>query len=303
MAIQLESQFRDLFNTTALPLLDMIMLDEYNMKADLRPKLFNMQSADREIVQNTELDSLRTFQQVNPGEVAPSDSFAQSYNKTYRMLTYKKMIAITKDMVRDEKWGLINKMVRSIGRSAKETQMVNAFNVYNNAFSTSFPCSDGAALISASHPSPIGNQSNTLAAQSDLSYTSLQEAERIFVNTKDQVGKQIDIMPAILVVAPYNMHTAKETVGSPFAPGTANNNISSVMQYEIAVSPYITDTDAWFLQSAPSDHGLRIFERQPLETESDFDKKAHVLYYVGDYREAAGADIWRGIVGSDGSAA
>jgi hypothetical protein len=48
---------------------------------------------------------------------------------------------------------------------------------------------------------------------------------------------------------------------------------------------------------------MRIFERQPLETESDFDKKAHVLYYIGDYREAVGADQWRGIVGSDGSAA
>jgi phage major head subunit gpT-like protein len=219
------------------------------------------------------------------------------------MLTYKKMIAITKDMVRDEKWGLINKMVRSIGRSAKETQMQNAFSVYNNAFSSSFPGSDAVALISASHPSPVGNQSNTLATQADLSYSALQEAEQVFVKTKDQVGKQLDIMPAILVVAPFNMHTAKETVGSPFAPGTANNNISSVMQYELAVSPYLTDADAWFLQSVPSDHGMRIFERQPLETESDFDKKAHVLYYIGDYREAVGADQWRGIVGSDGSAA
>jgi hypothetical protein len=300
--IHLETQFKDLFNTTALPLLDLIMLDEYNSKPDLRPQLFNMESADREIVQNTEIDSLGRFQQVSAGEVAPLDNFAQSYNKTYRMLTYKKMIAITKEMVRDEKWSLINKMVKSIGRSARETQQANAFSVFNNAFSSSFPCSDGVALISASHPSQVGNQSNTLAAQSDLSYTALQEAERVFVNTLDQVGKHLDILPKKLLVNPFNMHTAKETVGSPFAPGSANNNINSVMQYEVAVSPYLTDLDAWFLLAAPEDHGLRIYDRQPLETESDFDKKAHVLYYVGDYREAVGADLWRGIVGSDGSA-
>ncbi len=53
----------------------------------------------------------------------------------------------------------------------------------------------------------------------------------------------------------------------------------------------------------PRDHGLRVITRQGLETESEMDKKAGVLYYVADYREAVGADQWRGIVGSDGSAA
>lgn len=301
--IILESNFKDLFNTTALPVLDIVMVDEYNQKPDLRPSLFNMEKADREIAQNTELDSLGQFSATSEAEVAPLDNFAQSYNKTYRMIQYKKMIAIPKQFIRDEKWGLINKMVRSIGRSAKETQLVNAFGIYNGAFSSSLtPGSDGVALISASHPSQIGNQSNTLAAQSDLTITSLQEAERIFVNFQDQVGKRLDIMPAKLVVAPFNMHNAKELVGSPFLPGSANNNINSVQNYDVAVSPYLTDTDAWFLQSAPADHGMRVYERQALETDSQMDKKAGVLYYVADYREAVGADQWRGIVGSDGSA-
>lgn len=303
MGIHLESQFKDLFNTTALPVLDLVMLDEYNQKADLRPRLFNMEKADREIAQNTEIDSLGRFSATSEAEIAPLDNFGQSYNKTYRMITYKKMIAIPKQFIRDEKWSLINKMVRSIGRSAKETQMVNAFNVYNGAFSSSLtPGSDGVALISASHPSQVGLQSNTLVAQADLAEASLKEAERVFVGFQDQVGKRLDIMPQLLVVNQFNMHTAKELVGSPFEPGTSNNNINSMPNYELAISPYLTDADAWFLQSAPSDHGLRIWERQALETDSDMDKKAGVLYYVADYREAVGADIWRGIVGSDGSA-
>jgi hypothetical protein len=300
--ILVENNFKDLFNTTALPLLDKVMLDEYNELEDPRSKLFNMESADREIIQHTEIDSLGLFQNVREAEVAPLDSFTQSFNKTYRMLKYAKMIAITKEMVRDEKWGLIGKMVKGIGRSAKEAQMVNAFNVYNNAFSASFPASDGVALISASHPSQIGNQSNTLAAQSDLAESSLKEAERIFLLTQDQVGKRINIMPKVLLVAPFNMHTAQELVLSPFQFGTANNNINSIGRYEVVVAPWLTDTDAWFLQSDPMDHGIRHYARQPLETDSEMDKKAMVLYYVADYREAVGADRWRGIVGSDGSA-
>ena len=302
--INLETNFRDLFNSTALPLLDKIMMDEYEMIEDPRSALFNMESADREIVQNTSLASLGRFQSVSAAEVAPLDEISQSYNKTFRMIKYAKMIAISKEMIRDEKWGLINKSVQSIGRAARETQLVNAFNVFNGAFSSSLtPSFDAVALISASHPSLVGNQSNTLAAQSDLSDTSLKEAERVFRKTQDERGKRLNILPKVLLVAPDNSHTARELTLSPFLPGTANNNINSIGKYQVIDSPYLTDTDAWFLLSEPRYHGLRVITRQGLETESEMDKKAGVLYYVADYREAVGADQWRGVVGSDGSAA
>lgn len=303
MSIQLENNFKDLFNSSALPLLDKIMMDEYEQIEDPRSMLFNMESADREIVQNTSLASLGRFQNVSAAEVAPLDEISQSYNKTYRLLKYAKMIAISKEMVRDEKWGLIKKSVESIGRAARETQMVNAFNVFNGAFSSSLtPAFDGVALISASHPSLIGNQSNTLAAQSDLSDTSLKEAERVFRKVQDERGKRLNILPKVLLVAPDNMHLARELTLSPFLPGTANNNINSIGKFSVIDSPYLTDADAWFLLASPKDHGLRVITRQGLETEADMDKKAGVLYYVADYREAVGADQWRGIVGSDGSA-
>lgn len=302
--INLEINFKDLFNSSALPLLDKIMMDEYEMLEDPRSALFNMESADREIVQNTSLASLGRFQSVQAAEVAPLDEISQSYNKTFRMIKYAKMIAISKEMIRDEKWGLINKSVQSIGRAAKETQMVNAFNVFNGAFSSSLtPAFDGVALISASHPSLVGNQSNTLAAQSDLSDTSLKEAERVFRKVQDERGKRLNILPKVLLVAPDNSHTARELTLSPFLPGTANNNINSIGKYQVIDSPYLTDADAWFLLAEPRDHGLRVITRQGLETESEMDKKAGVLYYVADYREAVGADQWRGIIGSDGSAA
>ena len=302
--INLEINFKDLFNSSALPLLDKIMMDEFEMLEDPRSALFNMESADREIVQNTSLASLGRFQSVQAAEVAPLDEISQSYNKTFRMIKYAKMIAISKEMIREEKWGLINKSVQSIGRAAKETQMVNAFNVFNGAFSSSLtPAFDGVALISASHPSLVGNQSNTLAAQSDLSDTSLKEAERVFRKVQDERGKRLNILPKVLLVAPDNSHTARELTLSPFLPGTANNNINSIGKYQTIDSPYLTDADAWFLLAEPRDHGLRVITRQGLETESEMDKKAGVLYYVADYREAVGADQWRGIIGSDGSAA
>ena len=299
--IHLEAQFQDLFSTTSLPVLDLLMLDELGLIADPLPQLFNMESADREIVQNTKIDSLGIFESASEAEVAPLDAFQQSFDKTYTVVTYKKRIAISKEMIRDSRFGLIEKMIRSIGRSAQETRMVKAASVFNNAFTTE-TAHDGVAIISASHPSQIGNQSNTLAAQSDLTATSLKEAETIFRNTQDSQGKRLNIMPAVLLVEPNNMHNARELTMSPFLPGTGNNNINSIGRHVVVDLPHLTDTDGWFLMAQPRDHGLRFITRQPLETESELDRKAGVLHYVGDMRFIQGADEWRGIVGSDGSA-
>lgn len=298
-----EINFKDLFNTTALPVLNILMMDKFSELPDMRAKVFNVESADREISQVSALNSLGDFQQLNDAEQSPLDEASQSYNKTYRMLKYSKSIAITKEMIRDEKLSLVQKAVASLARSAHNTQQKLAFNILNGAFSSSLtPAYDGVALISASHTSPIGNQSNTLAAQSDLATTSLKEAETVFRKTKDQRGKQLDLRPSMLVVAPDNAHNARELVMSPFLPGSANNNINSLGKFDVIDSPFLTDVDGWFLVAAPQDHGMRVFVRQPLETESDMDKRAGVLYYIADYREAYGADEWRGIVGSDGSA-
>ena len=206
-------------------------------------------------------------------------------------------------MIRDEKWGLVEKAIRSMGRSAHETQQILAFALYNGAFSAaSTPSFDSVAWISASHPSLDGNQSNTLAAQSDLSATSLKEAETVFRQQKDERGKRINIRPSTLLVPVQLSHDALELTKSGFLPGTANNNINSIGQHAVIDSPYLTDTDAWFLQATPSDHGARVYTRQAMETELEMDKKARTAYYISDFREAYGVDDYRGIVGSDGSA-
>lgn len=302
--VHLRSNFKDLFTSAALPVLDMLRMDEYMQHQDLRPALLNMESTDRDIAQNASLASLGRFQQTSDNEVAPLDEISQSYNKTFKILDYTKMIAITKQMIRDEKWGLIEKAIKSIGRSAHETQQVLMFNLFNGAFSAASTAAfDGKAWIASDHPSLDGDQSNTLAAQSDLSATSLKEAETVFRKMKDERGKRLNILPKTLLVPSDISHTARELVESPFLPGTANNNLNSIGKYQVIDSPYLTDTDAWFLVAAPQDHGARAYIRQEMETELDVDVKARTAYYVADFREAYGVDEWRGIVGSDGSAA
>lgn len=301
--LNLEQNFRNYFGTAALPALDQIFFDEYDQAEDVRSKLFQIESTDRELVQTTEMTSLGLFTATAEGEIANQDSFNQGYSKNFSVNKYAKRIGISEEMMDDDRWSLCAKMVKSLARSAKETKNLLAMNILNNAFSAE-KSADGVAIISASHPSEVGNQSNTLASAADLAVASLKEAETVFRNMKDSRGKRLLIKPKYLLVSESDRHAAIEIVQSPYKSGSADNNINSIGAdggLTVISSPYLTDTDAWFLLSDPMEHGLKIFERQALSTKTHADDSAGVLYYIAKFREALGCDKWRGIVGTAGN--
>jgi hypothetical protein len=303
--LNLEQNFTKIFGTAALPALNALFFDEYEQSEDPRSMLFNMETTDRELVQKLEVSSLGLMGVTAEGEQAPKDAFNQSFSKNYSIIKYAKAIGISDEMISDDQWSMISDMVKSGARSAKETELVTAFNIFNNAFTTE-TASDGVAIISASHPSQIGNQSNTLSAAADLSYSSLAEAEQVFRQFRDDRGKHLLIKPRILLVSESDRQNALEIVQSPYKANTANNNINALGAdggLTVISSPYLTDSDAWFLLSEPSlaGHGLRIIDREKLMTKTHEDVLAGVLYYKFQYRQAVGCDKWRGIVGTAGA--
>lgn len=300
--LNLEQNFKNYFGVSALPALDEIFFDHYEQAEDPRSRLFNMESTDREIMQKASVTSLGLLQQVPESAQAPKDSFNQSFNKTYTISKYAKAIGISDEMIQDDRYDMISKMVKSLARSSRETQLVVAMNIFNNAFGSEQSW-DGVSILSASHPTEVGNQSNLISA-SDLTYSSLATAEQLFRKFQDNRGKQLLLRPRILLVSENDRQNALEIVQSPYKAGTANNNVNALGAdggLTVVSSPYLTDTNAWFLLSDPMDHGLRIIDRQPLNTKMEEDVLAGTLYYKAQYRQAVGCDEWRGIVGSAGS--
>ncbi len=301
MALNLEQNFRNFFGVSALPALDEIFFDHYEQAEDPRSKLFNMESTDREIMQKAGVTSLGLLNVVSEAAQAPKDSFNQSYSKTYTISKYAKAIGISDEMIQDDRFDMISKMVKSLARSSRETQQFVAMNIFNNAFGSEQSW-DGVSIFSASHPTEVGNQSN-LQTPADLSYSTLAVAEQAFRQFQDGRGKQLLIKPKILLVSESDRQNALEIVQSPYKAGTANNNINALGAdggLIVISSPYLTDSDAWFLLSDPMDHGLRIIDRQSLTTKMEEDVLAGVLYYKAQYRQAVGCDEWRGLVGNAG---
>jgi len=303
MSLNLEQNFRALFGVDALPALDELFFDEYQQAEDPRSKLFQMLSTDRELVQTQEVDSLGVFSATSEGEIAPSDSFNQGYSKNFSLIKYAKKIGISDEMMEDDRWGLISKMARSLGRSSKETEILLAMNVFNNGFGSE-KSADGKAIFASDHPSQVGNQSNILSVAADLSYSSAAEMEKIFREMKDSRGKRLLIKPKVVLVSESERHNALEIFQSPYKAGTANNNINALGAdggLTVISSPYLTDADAFFMLSDASDHGLKIFDRRGLSTKTHEDVAAGVLYYVASFRQVVGCDKWRGLAASAGA--
>ncbi len=298
MSITIESKLSQLFGAACAPVLKAMAMDAIEQQPDTRSKLFDIGSMDREIDQWTKVASFGTMNVTGEGEVASKDTATQLGLKTFTAVKYAKAIGITDEMIQDQRFDLVNKMVRSLGKSAYETQMAAAFNIFNNAYTTETGF-DGAPILTSSHSTLAGMQSNVSASAADISLAGLKEGENYFRSVLDERGKHLIIEPKVVLVPNGFLHDALELINTPFKPGSANNDINSLQSYEIVSSPYLTDDDAWFMLSSPGSeaNGLKIKNRSALETKMHEDTLAGVLYYKAQYRQAIGCDEWRGIWG------
>lgn len=312
----LRSNYTDLFGPTMLPVLEEIFRSNLLQHPSRREQLFKIVSTDRDIWQSSELHDMPLLQQLSEGQDYSFEAPPQGAHKTMTPAKYGLGFSISEEAVDDGKFSFIADAVAKLAKSAKESQEIQSMNVFNNGFS-SVTTADGVALFSSSHTLPSGGTiRNQLSSASDLSSTSLEQMlidfETQFVGDS---GIIYNIVPKYLVVPPALKRLAKELVQSELRPETATNsttgitnvnNMNSIREDNLQVisSPHLTDTDAWFLQAAPEDTGLRVISRKPIETKAagaDVGFANDSVLYKCRYRESVGAIHPYGVFGTPGA--
>ena len=185
------------------------------------------------------------------------------------------------------------------------TKEIKAANVLNNAQAGAFTGGDGVTLLSASHPTTGGVQSNVLATAADLSETSLESVLIQISDMKDDRGLRIAAQGTQLVIPTAYQFVAERLLESNLRTGTADNDINAVKSGGYLPKGYhvmrrLSDADAWFIQTDVPD-GLKMFQRSPMKKgmEGDFET-GNVRYKVRE-RYSFGFTDWRGIFGSEGA--
>jgi len=193
---------------------------------------------------------------------------------------------------------------KSLGFSMRQTKENVGANVYNRATNSSYTGGDGQVLLSASHPTAAGNQSNILSPAADLSEKSLEDLCIQISKAKNHDGLRISLMAESLHIPSDLYFEAERLLGSTHQVYTADNtvnviNMTGKFPKGIKMNHYFTDADQFFLRTNCPD-GMKHYQRHQidLEQDNDFDTK-NLKASSYDYYSFGWSD-WRGVYGSPG---
>jgi phage major head subunit gpT-like protein len=171
------------------------------------------------------------------------------FSYAIRNKTWESSLAIERTAIEDDKYGQIKLRVQSLAREARRHIDELVFTLVKNGFTTK--CYDNQYFFDTDHVSgESGAQSNK--GTSSLSGASLQEAITTMMKFKDDRGKFLGVVPDLLIVPPDLQWTAMELLESTYWPEEgafnekhANNVLKGKL--DLIVSPYLTDTNDWFV--------------------------------------------------------
>lgn len=281
--------------------------------------IFHVETSKMAYEDEVEFAGLPPLVEKPEGEAISYSDAIQGGMKRYLHLTYGLGVRCSFELYEDDQYNVINQVPKALARSAHFVKEQQAFNVFNLGFS-SVTTTDGISLFNTSHPllggpaatsvapgianiiaSP-GTYPNRPVVDVDLSFTGIQLMVNFFERLPDSQGLPITIKPRTVVIPPELKWIAREILGSPHKPYTADNEINAVLAEDLQyfVCHYLTSQSAWFCIADKMAHRLKYFVRHELDEDfaDDFDTRS--IKQVSFMRLSVGATVWEGTFGSNG---
>lgn len=282
-------------------------------------KIFHVENSSMAF--EDEIEFAGTGAMAEKPEAAPIeyDDLIQGGTKRYVHLSYGQGSRASWELIEDDQYGIIKQTPKAHARSAMFAREQTSMNVLNLGFSTILTA-DGVSLFNTEHPmlggaaatnigpgvsgviSAAGTFPNRPSPDADLSFTALQQMVFQFERLIDSQGIPVRLKPRTVIIPPELKFVAREILGSPGKPYTADNELNSLIGEDLTffVSHYTTSTSAWFVLCDKDSHQLKFFERHPIDTDYDDDFDTRSTKMITYQRFSAGATSWFGTWGSDG---
>mgnify|MGYP003147602674 CR=1 FL=1 len=279
---------------------------EYDRYEREHSEIFAEESSDRAFEEEVMLAGFSSAPVKAEGAAITFDDAQEAYTARYTHETIALAFSITEEAVEDNLYDrLAARYTRALARSMSQTKQVKAASILNNAFSTSFPIGDGAALCSSAHPAISGNQRNQLSTAADLNETSLEQMLIDIAGLTDERGLKVAIRGMKLMIPKELQFTAERVLNSNLRSGTADNDVNALKSMGMlpdgaVVNHFLTDTDAYFIKTdAPN--GFKLFQRTPLRTAMEGDFDTGNMRYKARERYSFGVSDWRCVFGTAGA--
>ncbi len=231
------------------------------------------------------------------------------HNYAIKNKTWEASVAVERAAIEDDLYGQIKLRVQGLARESKRHIDELVFSLLAGGFTSN--CHDGQYFFDTDHAEgDSGTQSNR--GTDALSSTSLETAITAMMKFKDDRGKVLGIVPDVLVVPPDLQWTALELLNSTYYPelvaaGAGSQKLSANPlkgRLDLVVSPYLTDSNDWFLLASKWIVRPMIFQsRVPLDfaalegtSETGFMRDQYVYGVRARYN--AGYGLWQTAFGS-----
>ena len=279
---------------------------EYDRYENEHSEIFDEETSDRAFEEEVMLAGFTTAPVKEEGSAITFDSAQETYTARYTMETIALAFSITEEAIEDNLYDrLASRYTKALARSMAQTKQIKAASILNNAFSTSSPIGDGAALCSSAHPSLSGNQRNQLSTAADLNETSLEQMLIDISGITDERGLKVAIRGTKLIIPKELQFVAERLMATNLRTATADNDINAVRSMGMlpqgaVVNHFLTDTDAFFIKTdAPN--GFKLFNRSPIKTAMEGDFDTGNMRFKARERYSFGVSDWRCVFGTPGA--
>ena len=279
---------------------------EYDRYENEHAEIFEEETSDRAFEEEVMLGGFTSAPVKEEGTAITFDDAQETYTARYTHETIALAFSITEEAIEDNLYErLAARYTKALARSMAQTKQIKAAAILNNAFDTTAPIGDGAALCSSAHPSLSGNQRNQLSVAADLNETSLEQMLIDIAGITDERGLKVAIRGVKLVIPKELQFIAERLLNSDLRPGTADNDTNAnrsmgMLPEGAVVNHFLTDTDAYFiLTDAPN--GFKMFNRSPIKTAMEGDFDTGNMRFKARERYSFGVSDWRSVFGTAGA--
>lgn len=248
----------------------------YNEHVEEFPDLYEMETSDKAYEEDVEITGFGLAPVKNEGTPVMYDTETQGAVSRYTHVAYALGYIVTYEELRDDLYEAVSKRrAQALAFSMRQTKENIAANVYNRAFNATYVGGDGTTLISATHPTLSGNQSNQLTTAADLSEAAIEDLVIQIMQTQNNRGLKISNLPQSLHVPPQLWFEANRVLKSVLQNDTANNAINvlratNAFPKGIRVNHYFSSATAWFIRTNIP-RGMTYFNRESVSFQQDND--------------------------------
>lgn len=253
-----------------VPGLAAIMGQEYKQRPEIWREIFAVDGSQKAYEEEVMTANFGLAATKGEGDGIQFDAAREVYTARWFHDTVALGFEITEEAQEDNLYGsLLQRYTKALARSMRETKEVKGAAVLNRGFDSTYKGGDSKELFSTTHPMANGETFSNFLDGSQLAESSLEQAINLISNFEDERGLKIAARATKIVVPVDLQFTIARILESPYRVGTADNDINvinkiSMIPQGAVVSPYITDTDSWFLLTDIPE-GLKHFERVKLK--------------------------------------